>query len=168
MDRGLPVHSGNRGKDAETAIGTGILNALGNPTRREILRLLAEHERTLTGLSRIMNRSKPALHEQLRRLLEAGLVERHETNSKWVYYGLSRTGRSLAHGNPMVARFCLGLFLVMLALSLLVMRLALRSPVGIRGSRTPLWSCCLLLLVAAVCSLVVFFLARRRSHFWSQ
>jgi DNA-binding transcriptional ArsR family regulator len=53
--------------------GTGI-SLLADPTRREIIGLLALHPRRPSAIAREIGRSRPATSRQLRLLIEAGLV----------------------------------------------------------------------------------------------
>ncbi len=50
--------------------------ALADPTRRQILALLAEGEKTVTELAEPFNISQPAISKHLKVLEKAGLIER--------------------------------------------------------------------------------------------
>jgi len=54
-------------------IGTGIA-LLADPTRREIVALLALHPRRPSTIAREIGRSRPATSRQLRLLAQAGLI----------------------------------------------------------------------------------------------
>lgn len=56
-----------------------IFAAIAHPVRRQILDLLAEHERPVNELARYFDISRPAISQHLRILLDAGLVS--ETRS---------------------------------------------------------------------------------------
>jgi DNA-binding transcriptional ArsR family regulator len=51
-----------------------LFGALSNPTRRDILDLLLEGERSVTAIAQRFEMSRPSVSEHLRQLLDAGLV----------------------------------------------------------------------------------------------
>lgn len=134
-----------------------MLRVLGSQTRVDILTHLSHRQRTVTSLSKIMGKSKSTLHEHLKRLEEAGLVEKHQGASIWVYYGLSREGRELIEGKPVVVRLCqyLALFVATLVLSLSVLRVVMRSYKAIYAT-PPLW---LWLWFVSFLAVSIYFLA---------
>jgi predicted transcriptional regulator len=62
------------------------LDALGNPTRREILGLLRERPLTVGVISRRLPISRPAVSRHLRILQEAGLVAHRAEGRRNVFY----------------------------------------------------------------------------------
>jgi len=65
--------------------------ALGDPQRRTILRLLGERERSVGELAAAMPISRPAVSRHLRVLREAGLVSEHPRGTQRIY-ALRATG----------------------------------------------------------------------------
>jgi DNA-binding transcriptional ArsR family regulator len=61
------------------------LDALGNPTRREILNALRERPLAVHELTARFSVSRPAVSRHLRLLEEAGLVQARESGAKNVY-----------------------------------------------------------------------------------
>jgi DNA-binding transcriptional ArsR family regulator len=59
--------------------------ALGDPNRRSILRLLAEGERSVGHLASSMPISRPAVSRHLRLLREAGLVKERAVGTRRLY-----------------------------------------------------------------------------------
>lgn len=70
--------------DADTGLDP-VFQALADPTRRELLALLAEGERTTGGLAERFPLSRPAISKHLKVLGEAGLVERRREGRHQVY-----------------------------------------------------------------------------------
>lgn len=84
------------GSEREVTLEKGDLKALASDTRVEILKKLKERNYTISELSSRLGHSKSTLHEHISKLLGANLVEKADNHtSKWVYYRLSRKGRSL-------------------------------------------------------------------------
>lgn len=71
--------------------------ALASRTRLNILKNLDERQKTLSELSKIMDLNKATIYEHLFLLQEVGLVEKRNTESKWVYYKLTWKGTDLLH-----------------------------------------------------------------------
>lgn len=59
--------------------------ALGDPQRRTILRLLGQQERSVGGLAGSMTISRPAVSRHLRVLREAGLVREEPRGTRRIY-----------------------------------------------------------------------------------
>jgi len=59
--------------------------ALGDPQRRTILRLLGEHERSVGELAAELPISRPAVSRHLRVLREAGLVREQARGTRRIY-----------------------------------------------------------------------------------
>ena len=60
--------------------------ALGDPNRREILRLLGEGDRAVSQLAEAMPISRPAVSRHLRLLKEAGLVTEQAEGTRRIYH----------------------------------------------------------------------------------
>jgi DNA-binding transcriptional ArsR family regulator len=60
--------------------------ALGDPNRREILRLLATGDRPVSQLADAMPISRPAVSRHLRLLKEAGLVSERAEGTRRIYH----------------------------------------------------------------------------------
>lgn len=71
------------------------LEVLASNTRRDLLKALDKRRKTLTELSDEAGIKKPAVLNHLTRLIEAGLVFRKASHNKFVYYELSKKGKSL-------------------------------------------------------------------------
>jgi DNA-binding transcriptional ArsR family regulator len=71
--------------------------ALASEVRVEVLKQLESRRMTVTDLSNTMNLAKPTLLEHLDRLVTAGLVTKMDEGRKWIYYELTKRGRSILH-----------------------------------------------------------------------
>jgi DNA-binding transcriptional ArsR family regulator len=71
--------------------------ALTSDTRIGILKMLDMRQMTTTELASALEMAKSSVHEHLQKMVEAGLVEKQETERKWTYYYLTRKGRSILH-----------------------------------------------------------------------
>jgi DNA-binding transcriptional ArsR family regulator len=60
--------------------------ALGDPNRREILRLLGEGDKAVTDLAEAMPISRPAVSRHLRLLKQAGLVTEQAAGTRRIYH----------------------------------------------------------------------------------
>ena len=67
------------------AAGGDIFRAVADPTRRAILNLLRDAERSVEELGQPFGVSQPAISQHLRVLREAGLVHGRKTGRKCVY-----------------------------------------------------------------------------------
>jgi DNA-binding transcriptional ArsR family regulator len=74
-----------RARPAETSAATDAWDALGDPHRRTILRLLGEHERSVGELAAELPISRPAVSRHLRLLREAGLVREEARGTRRIY-----------------------------------------------------------------------------------
>ena len=61
-------------------------DALGDPTRREILRLLSEGDKPVHEIASALPISRPAVSRHLRLLKEAGLVAEQAQGTSRIYY----------------------------------------------------------------------------------
>jgi DNA-binding transcriptional ArsR family regulator len=62
-----------------------VFEALAQPTRREILRLLAGGERSAGAIAKRFSVTQPAISQHLRALREAGLVEDRREGTRRLY-----------------------------------------------------------------------------------
>jgi len=60
--------------------------ALGDPTRREILRLLSEGDKPVHEIAAALPISRPAVSRHLRLLKDAGLVREHAQGTRRIYH----------------------------------------------------------------------------------
>ena len=60
--------------------------ALGDPHRRDILRLLSEGDKPVTQLAAALPISRPAVSRHLRLLKQAGLVAEHPQGTRRIYH----------------------------------------------------------------------------------
>lgn len=67
------------------AASEDVFRAVADPTRRAMLDLLAEEERSVSELAEPFEMSQPAISQHLRVLREAGLVKRHRAGRKQIY-----------------------------------------------------------------------------------
>lgn len=73
-----------------------LIQVLASDTRRRVLRLLQDRRMTLSELARSLDLKKSTVLEHLRKLSDAGLVDRDEEEDRlWVYYDLSHRGRNI-------------------------------------------------------------------------
>ncbi len=115
----------------ELPLDDALLKVLSSESRREILRLLAERRMTGAEMAGRLNLGKPAVSEHLKKLTEAGLIERQDDpERRWVYYNLSARGKSILE--PQRVRFYLVMAVASLAL-VLGMALALGIMVFMQG-----------------------------------
>lgn len=99
----------------ELPLDDALLKVLSSESRREILRLLAERRMTGAEMATRLNLGKPAVSEHLKKLIEAGLIERlDDPERRWVYYNLSARGKSILE--PQRVRFYLVMAVASLAL----------------------------------------------------
>jgi len=61
-------------------------DALGDPTRREILRLLSEGDKPVHEIASSLPISRPAVSRHLRLLKDAGLVAEHAEGNRRIYH----------------------------------------------------------------------------------
>lgn len=90
-----------------------LIKVLASDTRREILGRLQDRRMTVTELSRELDLRKATVHEHLKKLVEAELVDRREDERLWVYYDLTPRGKRIL--NPNRTRFYLVVGLGVLA-----------------------------------------------------
>ncbi|MFL6109181.1 MAG: ArsR/SmtB family transcription factor [Marmoricola sp.] len=64
---------------------SAALDALGDPQRREILRLLGESDKPVHALAEVLPISRPAVSRHLRVLKESGLVDQRAEGTERIY-----------------------------------------------------------------------------------
>ncbi len=69
--------------------------ALGDPHRRDILRLLSEGGKPVTQIAAALPISRPAVSRHLRLLKEAGLVTEHPQGTRRIYHLLDEGLRAV-------------------------------------------------------------------------
>jgi ubiquinone/menaquinone biosynthesis C-methylase UbiE len=79
------------------------LEALGEPTRLRLARLLADAELTVTELTAILGQSQPRVSRHLKLMVEAGLVERNREGA-WAFFRLNETGAEASAARDILAR----------------------------------------------------------------
>src|SRR3989304_1477583 len=89
--------------------------ALASEVRVEILKQLEGHRMTVTDLSHAMSLAKPTLLEHLDRLVAAGLVTKADEGRKWIYYDLTKRGRSILHPHQVKIMLSLALSIAMVS-----------------------------------------------------
>jgi DNA-binding transcriptional ArsR family regulator len=62
-----------------------VLDALGDPTRRAVLELVRDRERSVGEIARHLPVSRPAVSQHLRVLKEAGLVHDRQDGNRRLY-----------------------------------------------------------------------------------
>ena len=77
---------GDPGRAAVPAPDGDPFEALGDPNRRELLRLLGEGDKAVTELAGAMPISRPAVSRHLRLLREAGLVTEQAEGTRRIYH----------------------------------------------------------------------------------
>jgi DNA-binding transcriptional ArsR family regulator len=70
----------------ESAVRGDPFEALGDPNRREILRLLSAGDKPVAQIARAMPISRPAVSRHLRLLKDAGLVAEQAEGTRRVYH----------------------------------------------------------------------------------
>jgi len=81
---------------ARASTTSDVFNAIAEHQRREILLLLRDGERPVTGLARELGMTQPGASKHLRVLREVGLV-RDRTAGRQRLYGLDATGLQPVH-----------------------------------------------------------------------
>ncbi len=61
-------------------------DALGDPTRREILRLLSDGDKPVHEIAAALPVSRPAVSRHLRLLKDAGMVAEHAAGNRRIYH----------------------------------------------------------------------------------
>jgi DNA-binding transcriptional ArsR family regulator len=69
-----------------TNAGGDPFEALGDPTRREILRLLSHRDKAVHEIAAALPISRPAVSRHLRLLKDAGLVAEHADGTRRIYH----------------------------------------------------------------------------------
>jgi len=90
-----------------------MIKALSADTRLDILKSLKQRRKMPSELSKELKLAGSTVVEHLRKLEDAGLVERQERGEKWIYYDLTDKGKNLVQPKMSVQ------FVLMLALGVL-------------------------------------------------
>ncbi len=83
--------------DGTLTLDKDAFKALSSDTRVAILKALDQRQMTVSELSRELDLHKATVFEHLERLQTTRLVERWESDRKWVYYALTWRGRRVLH-----------------------------------------------------------------------
>lgn len=86
----------------ELKLNGKMFKVLASDIRREIIKKLANRQMTVSELSRSLNISKSTVFTNLDVLVEAGLLNKKDTNNEWVYYMLTEKGRALININKKI------------------------------------------------------------------
>ena len=81
---------------ARDPAGADPFDALGDPHRRDILRLLSEGDKPVRDIAAAMPISRPAVSRHLRLLREAGLVSEQAQGTRHIYH-LQEEGLRAVH-----------------------------------------------------------------------
>src|SRR5580693_8717865 len=71
---------------AQTGLSGDPFDALGDPNRREILRLLSDGDKPVQAIAAAMPISRPAVSRHLRLLKDAGLVAEQAEGTRRIYH----------------------------------------------------------------------------------
>jgi DNA-binding transcriptional ArsR family regulator len=74
-----------------------MFEVLSSETRRKILKELSIQPTTVSKLSRMINIQKSAIFNHMVILIDAGLVNKKNTNNEFVYYELAEKGKALVN-----------------------------------------------------------------------
>jgi DNA-binding transcriptional ArsR family regulator len=79
--------AGQRARPVTPAVGAGDpFEALGDPNRREILRLLSAGDKPVQEIAAAMAISRPAVSRHLRLLKDAGMVSERPQGTRRIYH----------------------------------------------------------------------------------
>jgi DNA-binding transcriptional ArsR family regulator len=82
----LPMTQKGSGRPMVSAPGSGDpFGALGDPNRREILRLLSDGDKAVQEIAAAMSISRPAVSRHLRLLKDAGMVAEQAAGTRRIY-----------------------------------------------------------------------------------
>lgn len=99
----------------EVVLDRTSFKALASETRIGLLKRLDKGRRTASQLAGEFSLSVQAVSEHLKRLEEAGLVERKDDGRKWVYFELTRKGGQVLGREKSNVLFLLSVSFLMLA-----------------------------------------------------
>ncbi|HEV8594651.1 MAG TPA: winged helix-turn-helix domain-containing protein [Thermoplasmata archaeon] len=111
--------------------------ALASEVRVEILKQLEAHRMTVTDLSHAMSLAKPTLLEHLDRLVTAGLVAKVDEGRKWIYYELSKRGRTILHPHQVKIMISLALSILLFSAGIVAALNATTYAQGLGTSSNP-------------------------------
>lgn len=95
-----------------------MFEVLSSETRRKILKELSIQPTTVSKLSRTMNIQKSAIFNHMVILIDAGLVNKKNTNNEFVYYELTEKGKALV-GHQSTTNYKIFVLLTSSALSMI-------------------------------------------------
>jgi DNA-binding transcriptional ArsR family regulator len=104
--------------------------ALASEVRVEVLKQLESRRMTVTDLSNTMSLAKPTLLEHLDRLVSAGLVTKLDEGRKWIYYELTKRGRSILHPHQFKIMISLALSFLLVGAGMVAMLVAATNLYG--------------------------------------
>ncbi|MFP3946500.1 MAG: ArsR/SmtB family transcription factor [Halobacteriota archaeon] len=84
--------------DSKIQLDREIMSALSSESRVAILKRIKDRQKTVTELANELDLSKSTVHKHVNKLSNAGLIERIENDSKWVYYRLTKKGKLVQAG----------------------------------------------------------------------
>jgi DNA-binding transcriptional ArsR family regulator len=83
---GGSTHSSGAHSSSADSSSADPFEALGDPHRRDILRLLSEGDKPVTQIAAALPISRPAVSRHLRLLKQAGLVAEHPQGTRRIYH----------------------------------------------------------------------------------
>lgn len=110
---------------------------LSSETRIRLLRLLENGRRTLTDLSNETGLAKPTVQFHLENLMKVDLIRKEDEGRKWLYYSLTKKGKSIL--NPEVKKIQIVLALSAIFLGVGIIMLSVQALNG-EGPRTDAFS----------------------------
>lgn len=97
-----------------------MIKALSADTRLDILKSLKQRRKMPSELSKELKLAGSTVVEHLRKLEEAGLVEKQERGEKWIYYDLTDKGKGLVEPKmtmQFILMLCLGVLFIFTGLT---------------------------------------------------
>lgn len=95
--------------------------ALSSETRIRLLRLLENGRRTLTDLSNETGLAKPTVQFHLENLMKVDLILKENEGRKWLYYSLTRKGRSILNPGVKKIQIILALSVTFLGIGIVML-----------------------------------------------
>ncbi len=95
--------------------------ALSSETRIRLLRLLENGRRTLTNLSSETGLAKPTVQFHLENLMKVDLILKENEGRKWLYYSLTRKGRSILNPGAKKIQIILALSVTFLGIGIAIL-----------------------------------------------
>jgi DNA-binding MarR family transcriptional regulator len=119
-------------EDRKIVVDFKTIKALSVDARLNIIRAISGKPKTLTDLSDELGLAASTIKEHLESLVQAGLIEREETDRKWKYYSLTRKGQRIIGKSETSAVFLLftSIFFAIAGFAGLLVRFLSRSAPG--------------------------------------